>query len=146
MNRVSFLRSDHSFLKRAFDHVTTQFMVFKNLSPLVKSSSEIAYAKQNDLSPILPSNPYDKTEEQIVKEFDSSISTPQLIFLGLDESRSDGLQYKNFTGAPQFAVDITPQGSYEEEAKRVVVELAKQGLTFMEGMRTMNLPANVGVY
>ncbi len=145
MNRVSFLRSDQSFLKQAFDHDTTQFMVFRNLSPLVKSPSEIAYAKQNDLKPILSSNPYDKTEEQIVKEFNSSISTPQLVFLGLDESKRDGLQYKNYTGAPQFAVDITPKASYEEEAKGIVAEMEKQGSTFVEGMRAMNFPANIGM-
>lgn len=146
MNRVSFLRGDHSFLKQAFDHGTTHIMVFRNLSPLVKSPSEIAYAKLNDLKPILPSNPYDKTQEQIVEEFNSSISTPQLVFLGLDESKRDGLQYKNYVGAPQFAVDITPKGSYEEEAKGVIAELEKRGLTFVEGMRAMNFPANIGGY
>ena len=120
-------------------------MVFRNLSPLVRSPSEIAYAKQNDLKPILPSNPYDKTEEQIVKEFNSSISTPQLVFLGLDESQGDGLQYKNYIGDPQFAVDITPKASYEKEARGVIAEMEKRGLTFIEGMRAMNFPANTGM-
>lgn len=145
MNRVSFLRGDHSFLKQAFDHGTTQFMVFRNLSPLVKSPSEVAYAKYNDIKSIIPSNPYEKTEEQIVKEYNSSISTPQLVFLGLDESKRNGLEYKNFIGAPQFALDITPKGSYEEEAKGVIADLEKRGLTFIEGMRAMNFPANVGM-
>jgi NAD+ diphosphatase len=146
LNRVSFLRGDHSFLKQAFDHGTTQFMVFRSLSPLVKSPSEIAYATLNDLKPILISNPYDRTEDQIVKEFNSSISTPQLVFLGLDESQTDGLQYKNYTGAPQFAVNITPKPSYEEEAKGVVMELEKRGFSFIEGMRAMSFPANIGGY
>lgn len=145
LNRVSFLRGDHSFLKQAFDHDTTQFMVFRNLSPLVRSPSEIAYAKQNELKPILPINPYDKTEEQIVKEFNSSLSTPQLVFLGLDESKKDGLQYKNYIGAPQFAIDITPKASYEDEAKGVIAEMEKRGLAFVEGMRAMNFPANIGM-
>jgi NAD+ diphosphatase len=121
-------------------------MVFRSLSPLVKSPSEIAYAKLNDLKPILTGNPYEKTEDQVLKEFDSSISIPQLVFLGLDESQTDGLQYKNYVGAPQFAVDITPKASYEEEAKDVVSELEKRGLTFIEGMRAMSFPANIGGY
>ena len=146
LNRVSFLRGDHSFLQQAFDHGTTQFVVFRNLSPLVKSPSEIAYAKLNDLKPILAGNPYHKTEDQIIKEFNSSISTPQLVFLGLDESQTDGLQYKNYVGAPQFAVDITPKASYEEEAKGIIAELEKRGLTFIEGMRAMSFPANIGGY
>lgn len=120
-------------------------MVFRNLSPLVKSPSEIAYARQSDLKPIFPSNPFDKTEEEIVREFNSSTSTPQLVFLGLDESKKDGLQHKNYIGAPQFAVDITPKVSYEKEARGVIAEMEKQGLTFIEGMRAMNFPANTGM-
>ncbi len=146
LNRVSFLRGDHSFVKQAFEHGTTQFMVFRNLSPLVKSPSEIAHAKYNDIKPIIPRNPYEKTEEEIIKEYNSLKSTPQLVFLGLDESKRDGLQYNNHIGAPQFAIDITPKGPYEEEAKGVIVELEKRGLTFVEGMRAMNFPANVGMW
>lgn len=144
LNRVSFLRGDHSFLKQAFEHVTTQFMAFNNLSPLVKSPSEIAYAKYDDIKPIVPSNPYEKNEKEIINEYNSSISTPQLVFLGLDESKTNGLQYKNFNGVPQFAVDITPKSSYVEDARGVITELEKRGLTFLEGMRAMNFPAETG--
>lgn len=144
LNRVSFLRGDHSFIRQAFDHGTTQFLIFKELSPLVKSNSEIAYVKYDDIKPILQNNPYEKTEEQIIREYNSSSTTPQLVFLGLDESRTDGLHYRNFVGAPQFALDITPQRSYEDEAKEVIAELEKRGLRFLEGMRAMNFPATVG--
>lgn len=145
LNRVSFLRGDNLFLKQAFDHDTTQFMVFRNLSPLVKSPSEIEYARYNDIRPLIPSNPYEKTEEEIIKEYNSSASTPQLVFLGLDESMRGGLKYKNYTGAPRFAVDVTPKGSYEAEAKGVTGEWNERGLTFVEGMRAMNFPAEVGM-
>lgn len=145
LNRVSFLRGDHSFLRHAFDHDTTQFMVFRNLSPLVKSPSEIAYAKHSDIATLISSNPYEKEEEEIKKEFNSSKATPQLVFLGLDESRRDGLKYKNYTGAPQFAIDITPKAPFEQEAEGVIIEMEKRGLTFIEGMRAMNFPAEVGM-
>jgi NAD+ diphosphatase len=120
-------------------------MVFRNLSPLVKTPSEIAYASWNDLKSMVPKNPYEKTEEELIREFNSSTSTPQLVFLGLDESKRNGLKYKNYTGAPQFAVDATPRGSYEEEAKNIIAGLEKRGLTFVEGMRAMNFPAGTGM-
>jgi NAD+ diphosphatase len=144
LNRVSFLRGNHSFLKQAFDHATTQFMVFKGLSPLVKTPSEVAYAKFGDIKAIIPKSPFEKTEEELIKEYNSSISTPQLVFLGLDESKRDGLHYKNYIGAPQFAVDVTPKGSYEGAAKGVIAEFEKRGLSFVEGMRAMNFPADTG--
>ena len=139
LNRLSFLRGDYAFLKQAFDHGTTQFMIFRNLSPLVKTPSEIAYTRYTDIKSLIPNNPYDKTEEELIKEFNSSI------FLGIDESRGNGLQYKNFLGAPQFAVDITPKGRCEEETKSVIAELENRGLTFLEGMRAMNFPAETGI-
>jgi NAD+ diphosphatase len=145
LNRVSFLRGDHSFLKQAFEHDTTRFMVFRNLAPLVESPSEIAYAKPNDLQPIIPKNPFDKTEEDLIREYNSSISVPQLVFLGLDESKRNGLHYKNYIGAPQFAIDVTPKNSYEGEAKGVIAELEGRGLSFVEGMRAMNFPAEIGM-
>lgn len=120
-------------------------MVFKDLSPLVKSPSEIAFAKHADIQAIVPENPYEKAEEEIIKQYNSSRATPQLVFLGLDESKRDGLQYKNYIGAPQFAVDITPRSSFEVEARGVIAEMEKRGLTFIEGMRAMNFPAEVGM-
>ena len=144
MNRVSFLRTDHSFLVQAFDHGTTKFMVFKNLSPLVKTSSEISYASYSDLKPLIPTNPYEKSEDDIIKQFDSRKKKPQLIFLGLDEKVKDGLSYKNYTGAPHFAFDITPVAPYEEAANGVIAEMEKKGLSFVEGMRAMAFPADVG--
>jgi NAD+ diphosphatase len=144
LNRVSFLRPDHPFLTQAFDHGTTKFMVFKNLSPLVKTASEISYASYSDLKLLIPTNPYEKSEEDTIKEFDSREKLPQLIFLGLDERVKDGLTYKNYTGAPHFAFDITPVAPYEETANGVIAEMEKKGLSFVEGMRAMAFPADVG--
>ena len=144
MNRVSFLRPDHPFLTQAFDHGTTKFMVFKNLSPLVKTPSEISYASYNDLKSLIPTNPYEQPEEDQIKGFDSRKKIPQLIFLGLDEKVKDGLSYKNYTGAPHFAVDITPVAPYEEAANGVIAKMQKAGLSFVEGMRAMAFPADVG--
>ena len=144
LNRVSFLRPDHPFLAQAFDHATTKFMLFKNLSPLVKTPSEISYASYCDLKSLIPTNPYEKPEEDMIKDFDSRKKIPQLIFLGLDERVKDGLSYKNYTGAPHFAFDITPVAPYGEAANGVIVGMEKKGLSFLEGMRTLTFPADVG--
>ena len=144
LNRVSFLRPDHPFLAQAFDHATTKFMLFKDLSPLVKTPSEISYASYCDLKSLIPTNPYEKPEEDMIKDFDSRKKIPQLIFLGLDERVKDGLSYKNYTGAPHFAFDITPVAPYEEAANGVIVRMEKKGLSFLEGMRALTFPADVG--
>lgn len=119
-------------------------MVFKNLSPLVKTPSEISYRSYDDLKKLVPVNPYKKTEKEVVKEFDSSKKIPQLIFLGLDESDKNGMTFKNYTGAPRFAFDITPVEPWVEETNGVIAGLEKEGLSFVEGMRAMAFPADVG--
>lgn len=64
LNRLSFLREDHDFLAKAFGHPTTLFVVFKNLSPLIKSPTEIHYATYDDIKTLVPSNPFEKTEKR----------------------------------------------------------------------------------
>lgn len=146
LNRVSFLREDHDFLRGAFEHPSTKFIVYQHLSPLIKTPVEIAYAKWSDLKKLIPENPYNKTEKELIAEFDSSKDIPQLVFLGLDETDKEGFSYKVFTGAPQFAVDVTPKKTYEEAAKEVTDALLSTGLKFNEGPRAMNFPADVGMF
>lgn len=143
MNRLSFLREDHSFLASAFDHPSTKFLCFKDLSPLQKSPTEIHYATLEDLKPLVPENPYAKTEKEMLDEFDSRNTHPQFVFLGIDEKVTDGYVFRNFTGAPHFAVDITPKWTFVDAAKKVIDGFTAQGLSFAEGMRAMFYNANV---
>lgn len=143
LNRVSFLREDHEFLSGAFSHPSTVFMVFKNLSPLIDSPTEIHYVKWDDLKSISPDNPFAKTEKELVEVFDSSKTTPQFVFLGLDEKIKDGYKFKNYTGAPHFAVDVTPKGQYEQAAEQLCQKWLDGGLKFVEGMRAMNFSAEI---
>ena len=53
LNRVSFLREDHDFIAGAFDHPSTKFLAFKNLSPLIDSPTEIHYLKYEDIKKVL---------------------------------------------------------------------------------------------
>ena len=66
------------------------------------------------------------------------------MFLGLDETVKDGYSYRNFTGAPHWAVDITPKKTFEKEADELAEKFSSSGLKFSEGMRAMSFPANVG--
>ena len=144
MNRLSFLREDYAFLAGAFAHPTTRFLVFKNLSPVIKSPTEIHYATYEDVKALVPNNPFEKSEKEATEDFDSRIEIPQLVFLGVDESVTDGYSYKNFLGAPHFALDITPKKTYEKEANDLSELFTSQGLKFSEGMRAMSFPADVG--
>ena len=95
----------------------------------------------------------------MIEEFDSSISTPQIVFLGIDERKEsewvdgartdnggDGevLRYKEYSGAPVWAVDVTPRGSYEAEANKLVENVEADGLKFLEGRMVLSLPASEG--
>lgn len=144
MNRVSFLRTDHPFLNTAVYHPTTRFLLFNDLAPLVKTPSEIVYASFNDVEPLIGKDPYGKSEEDMIKEYNSSLTVAQLVFLGLDESKKDGLSYNIYTGAPRFALDVTPKGSLEEKAKNICKEMESKGLHFMQGRHHLSLPAPEG--
>lgn len=145
INRVSFLRDDSPFLAGAFDHPSTRFLVFKTLSPLIKSPTEIYYATLDEIKPLFPTNPFAKSEKELLEEFDSRIDHPQLVFLGLDENvKEGGYSFKNFSGAPHWAVDITPKKTFEEEANEITEKFVAAGLKFSEGMRAMSFPPDVG--
>jgi NAD+ diphosphatase len=142
---VSFLRNDHPFLSQALKHPTASFLVFKNLEPLVEGPTKLATASYTDVKPIIGDDPFSKTEEDQIKEYNSSTYVPQMIFLGLDE-RTDGITYKDqYKGAPFFAVDISPK---HESIKEVSETLSKtfedRGLHFSKGRLHMALPAQEG--
>ena len=143
LNRLSFLREDHEFVSGAFAHPSTKFIAFKNLSPLIDSPTELHYVTWNVIKSILPDNPFAKTEKEIIDSFDSRKASPQLIFLGIDETDTNGYTFKNYTGAPHFAIDVTPKPQYQAAADDLSQQWLDTGLKFVEGMRAMNFPALV---
>lgn len=144
LNRVSFLRDKHDFISSALQHKTTKFLLLKELAPLVKDPAHLAYASHEDIKSIIGQNPFEKTEEELIKEYNSSITRPLVLFLGLDERQKDGFQHGIYTGTPYFAVDVTPQGSIEKEATGVVEAMEKKGLQFLGGRMHMSLNAPDG--
>ncbi|PGH11918.1 hypothetical protein AJ79_04610 [Helicocarpus griseus UAMH5409] len=146
LNRVSFLRTDAPFLSAALKHPSTRFLLFNNLFPLVRTPSEIFYASYKDVSPLIPADIYDHSESDALRNFNSSITTPHLIFLGLDESRqpeTGSFTHKIYKGTPYFALDVTPRGTIADTARTIISHLESQGLTFHQSRVVTALPADV---
>lgn len=144
LNRVSFLRTDHSFISKALVHPSTSFLLFNDLAPLSTDPSKLAYAKHEDVRKLIGENPFEKTEEEIIKGFNSSVTLPLVLFLGLDEGK-EGFEHGIYTGAPYFAVDVTPRGTIEKEAKSLIESMKAKGLSFTEGRVHMALNAPEGM-
>ncbi|KAH7079703.1 NUDIX hydrolase domain-like protein [Paraphoma chrysanthemicola] len=141
LNRVSFLRPDHAFLSQALNHPSTTFLLFNNLEPLIKSSSELAERTFADVKPVLGEDPFHRSEEDQIAQYNSSLYQPQIIFLGLDE-RKPGFVYKeHYKGQPWFAVDVTPKESVKDEAEKLIAGLKGEGLDFSKGRMNTNFPA-----
>lgn len=94
---------------------------------------------------LIGENPFEKTEEEIVKSFNSSVTLPLVLFLGLDEGKKEGFEHGIYTGTPYFAVDVTPRGTVEKEAKSLIESMKAKGLSFTEGRVHMALNAPEGI-
>ncbi|KAI0194440.1 NUDIX hydrolase domain-like protein [Xylaria flabelliformis] len=141
LNRVSFLRSDHAFLNAAFAHPSTSFLLLDNYSPLAKDTANLAYVSKDDVVPLTGPEPFKKTEAEEIKSFNSAVTQPIILFLGLDEKKK-GFEYREYRGNPYFAIDVTPKGSIEEKAKSVIEAVkSKQGVSFIPGGRLLTLNA-----
>lgn len=146
LNRLGFLRGDHAFLSRALKHPSTSFMLCSELQPMIKETRLLAYASYDDVKPVIGEDPYAGNEKDILDAYDSSKVVPQMIFLGIDEKRDDGLEYKGkntYKGAPYFALDVTPKGNATETAKALIEKMEGKGLNFAKG-RVMDLAAPDG--
>lgn len=143
LNRLGFLRGDSAFLSRAVKHPSTSFMLCNELQPLVKEQKTLAWASFDDVRPLIGDTPYATGEQELIAAYDSSKNVPQIIFLGIDEKRSDGFEYtgKNkYKGAPYFALDVTPRGGAADAAKILIGKMEEKGLAFAKG-RVMHLTA-----
>lgn len=109
---------------------------------MAKDTKNLAFAKFQDVKPLIGDDPYTKSEEDLISEYNSTTTIPQLLFLGLDERIKEGLQWSIYQGAPCFALDVTPKGSIEKVAKSVIQEMESRGLVFLEGRMHMSLPAD----
>lgn len=119
-------------------------MLFNDLAPLGQDLTKLAYAKHEDIKSLVGENPFEKTEEQMIKEYNSAVTLPLVVFLGLDERKKDGFEHGIYKGTPFFAIDITPRGTTEKEATKVIETVKAKGLTFIEGRVHTSLSAPEG--
>jgi len=103
----------------------------------VKDPSKLAFVSYKDVQPLIGDDPFRSSEAQLIAEYNSSITRPLLVLLGLDERRKDAFTYKRFTGAPYFALDVTPEGSIKEKAQSVISAVESKGLQFFQGRSHM---------
>jgi NAD+ diphosphatase len=149
LNRLGFLRSDHVFLGKALKHPSTKFMLCKDLQPLVQSSEnkKLAFVKFEDVKSVVGEDPYARDEKEMHEQYNSEEFVPQMIFLGIDESDKNGLDYQGknrYIGAPCFALDVSPKGSVKGACEDLIAKVEKDGVCFGKG-RIMELEASDGM-
>jgi NAD+ diphosphatase len=112
------------------------------MNPLTKDPTELAFATLKEVEPLIGENPYLEPEPELIKKYNSTAFTPQLIFLGLDDRNAQGMIYKDaYKGAPYFALDVTPQKHLVEAAEKLISEMTSKGYSFAEGRMNLSLHA-----
>lgn len=125
LNRFSFKRPDHGFLKRCIDDETARFLALKDLDPLADDQGKLVLLPRADLADVL-GQPYDLSDEDKVKQWSAEDDSVILIFLGCDESKPTAVG-----GEPYFAVDVTPRRLQKEAEKEAfVAKVEARGLEF----------------
>ncbi|KAI1655061.1 NUDIX hydrolase domain-like protein [Daldinia decipiens] len=140
LNRISFLRTDYGFLRAAFAHPSAAFLLLDNLSPLAKDHANLSYVTRDVVVPLTGEEPFKESEQEQLKDFNSAITQPVVLFLGIDERKPD-FQYHDYKGKPYFAVDVTPKGTIEAKAKSIVDIAKANGVSFIDGRRLLTLNA-----
>ncbi|KAL2016739.1 hypothetical protein VTK56DRAFT_3128 [Thermocarpiscus australiensis] len=152
LNRVSFLRSDHEFLRSAFSHGHARFLLMNNLAPLVQSDpAHLAFATYSDVVPLTGPDPFSKTEEEAIRDYNSEEARPIIVFLGIDERSqlplnegregTEPFTYRDFKGSPYFAVDVTPREGLADAANALIAAMKEKGFSFHD-----NSPRHLGLH
>ncbi|ERS95074.1 NAD(+) diphosphatase [Sporothrix schenckii 1099-18] len=158
LNRVSFLRTDHKFLRTAFAHPSARFLLIDNLAPLVHDTTppRLAWSTRAEIASVVDADPFEKTEEEAIKAYNSEKDPlPIVLFLGIDEKNkfaepSDPaaaptpeapFSFNSFSGSPYFAVDITPRGGTADKARALIEACKAKGFSFFANPRSMSLSA-----
>ncbi|PKS12667.1 hypothetical protein jhhlp_000875 [Lomentospora prolificans] len=142
LNRVSFLREDHGFLSAAFSSPEAQFIVLHDFAPLIHDPTTLKPVRRDDVTPITGTDPFGSSEKDLVSAFDSTVTKPLIVFLGIWEDPEAEFQHRTFRGRPWFAVDITPRGSFADIAQSLIDTLTKDGSTFLRNTRQNTLTAD----
>lgn len=145
LNRVSFLRGDHGFLRAAFAHPAASFLLMRDLAPLGSDPTKLAFVGRDDVVQLTGIDPFRHSEAEMIAEFNSDVTKPVILFLGLDERNQTGFEFREYKGNPFFAVDATPKGSHADAASGVLDAVkSKTGLSILPGGRFTNFSAPEG--
>lgn len=160
LNRLSFLRADPVFLRAAFAHPSARFLLLNSLAPLVRADDDratLAFARVGDVIPLVGTaeERFGRSEEEMVAGFDSSVEEVVVVFLGVDEGglvedqegNEEVFTYRDFKGAPYFAVDVTPRGGKASVAEELIAAVKGRGHVFHDNSpRHMGLVAGHGMF
>lgn len=126
-------------------HPSTSFVLFQNNGPFVKDESKLAFVSYKDVAPLISNDPFRGSEAQLIEEYNSSITRPLLVLLGPGERQKNGITYKSYSGAPYFALDVTPKRTIKEQAQPVISAVEAKGLKFFHGRSHMKVFPEEGI-
>jgi NAD+ diphosphatase len=110
-------------------------------------NKKLAFVKFEDVKSVVGEDPYSRNEKEMYEQYNSEETVPQMIFLGIDESDKEGLDYQGknrYIGAPYFALDVSPKGSVKQACEDLIAKVEKDGVVFGKG-RIMELEASDGM-
>lgn len=144
LNRVSFLRDNYEFLRKAILTPNAKFLPLNEKNPLLYEfpkeerpaeniSHRLQYLSYGDIRSLVnvaddSDDLFALSEEETVQNWSSrrdriGVNRVLVVFLGIDESVS-GVQYSHYNGQPYFAVDLTAHHFLSENIKSRVQTLA----------------------
>lgn len=149
LNRYSFLRSDSLLLRAAVASPSARFLALHNLAPLVADKRTLALLTYDDVKPLIGTDLYSVSDADAIKQFDSTVRRPQVIFLGTLESGDQDPEFETekhggVRGQPFFAVDVTPKGDYADAATALLKQQEEKGMKLQTDSRSMTLHAEAG--
>lgn len=148
LNRFSFLRSDTAFLKKAATSPAARYIALNDLNALIVDK-RLAFFAFDEVSSLIGADPFHLTEDETIKAFDSTRSSPLVVFLGILEDDGDhghiaSGEHGDIGGQPHFAIDITPKGSHSERAKSFLKDQESKGHSVDSNPRGMTLHPDAG--
>lgn len=153
LNRYSFLRADAAFLRRAAASPATRYVALNNLNAVCPDKSQLATFTYDEVKPLIGAEPaFGLDEKKAIAQYDSTKSTPLVVFLGLVDGSLGGAAGKSeeavelettehgtVKSQPYFAVDITPRDSYKEAAEAFQKAFEGRGLSIETNPRALAL-------
>lgn len=154
LNRLSWLRSSHSFLNAIIQSPQSRWILFNNGNPLIPPSSDppsLPYLSTQDLRPLLGPQPYftqtssptgdDQRQTPNAQTDAVRLGTPRIVFLGIHEASpaapaalpsSTQDDFQILRGTPYFAMDVSDLADESLVRSALVARTAGEELVWSE--------------